>query len=145
MKVSVELNVSDKEFYNVMMKSLQEELNRVSKKKLELKEGLKYKKTSAQRKGIGSEITVHIKKLVPNELYVATFNTAIDHTTISYKIEALNESKIKVTYEEEYENVSSRKVPAWRQKMAEKQSAKKAKKMLKEVEKFILNSRKKKD
>ena len=42
MKVSVELNVSDKEFYNVMMKSLQKELNRVSKKKLELKEGLKY-------------------------------------------------------------------------------------------------------
>lgn len=44
MKVSVELNVSDKEFYDVMMKSLQEELNHVSKKKLELKEGLKYKK-----------------------------------------------------------------------------------------------------
>ncbi len=36
MKVSVELNVSDKEFYDVMMKSLQEELNHVSKKKLEL-------------------------------------------------------------------------------------------------------------
>ena len=44
MKVSVELNVSDKEFYDVMMKSLQEELNHVSKKKLALKEGLKYKK-----------------------------------------------------------------------------------------------------
>ncbi len=113
------------------------------KKKLELKEGLKYKKTSAQRKGIGSEITVHIKKLVPNELYVATFNTAIDHTTISYKIEALNESKIKVTYEEVYENVSSQNVPAWRQKMAEKQSIKKAKKMFKEIEKFILNERNK--
>lgn len=62
MKVSVEINVSDKEFYDVMMKSLQEELNHVSKKKLELKEGLKYKKKSAQRKGIGSEITVYIKK-----------------------------------------------------------------------------------
>ena len=34
MKVNVELNVSDKEFYDVMMKSLQEELNHVSKKKL---------------------------------------------------------------------------------------------------------------
>lgn len=98
MKVSVELNVSDKEFYDVMMKSLQEELNHVSKKKLELKEGLKYKKKSTQRKGVGSEITVYIKKLVPNELYVATFNTAIDHTMISYKIEALDESKIRVTY-----------------------------------------------
>lgn len=51
MKVSVELNVSDKEFYDVMMKSLQEELNHVSKKKLEFKEGLKYKKKSTQRKG----------------------------------------------------------------------------------------------
>ena len=126
MKVDIELNVSNKEFYDVMMKSLQEELNNVTKKKLELKEGLKYKKKSTQRKGVGSEITVHIKRLVPNELYVATFNTAIDHTTISYKIEVLSESKIKVTYEEIYENISSQNVPAWRQKMAEKQSAKKA-------------------
>ena len=46
MKVGIELNVSDKEFYDVMMKSLQEELNNVTKKKLELKEGLKYKKKS---------------------------------------------------------------------------------------------------
>lgn len=143
MKVSVEINVSDKEFYDVMMKSLQEELNHVSKKKLELKEGLKYKKKSTQRKGVGSEITVHIKRLVPNELYVATFNTAIDHTMISYKIEALDESKIRVTYEEVYENISSQNVPAWRQKMAEKQSSKKAKKMFKEIEKFILNERSK--
>lgn len=143
MKVSVELNVSDKEFYDVMMKSLQEELNHVSKKKLELKEGLKYKKKSTQRKGVGSEITVQIKRLVPNELYVATFNTAIDHTVISYKIDALNESKIKVTYEEVYENVSSQNVPAWKQKMVEKQSSKKAKKMFKEIEKFILNERSK--
>ena len=143
MKVSVELNVSDKEFYDVMMKSLQEELNHVSKKKLELKEGLKYKKKSTQRKGVGSEITVYIKKLVPNELYVATFNTAIDHTMISYKIEALDESKIRVTYEEVYENISSQNVPAWKQKMVEKQSSKKAKKMFKEIEKFILNERSK--
>ena len=143
MKVGIELNVSNKEFYDVMMKSLQEELNNVTKKKLELKEGLKYKKKSTQRKGVGSEITVHIKRLVPNEFYVATFNTAIDHTTISYKIEVLSESKIKVTYEEIYENISSQNVPAWRQKMAEKQSAKKAKKMFKEIEKFILNERNK--
>lgn len=115
------------------------------RKNLELKEGLKYKKKSAQRKGIGSEITVHIKRLVPNKLYEATFVTAIDHTTISYKIESLSESKIRVTYEEIYENVSSKEVPAWRQKMAEKQSAKKSKKMFKEVEKFILNERNKKN
>lgn len=51
MKVSVELNVSDKEFYDVMMKSLQEELNHVSKKKLELKEGLKYKKINPKKRG----------------------------------------------------------------------------------------------
>lgn len=104
---------------------------------------MKYKKKSTQRKGVGSEITVQIKRLVPNELYVATFNTAIDHTVISYKIEALDESKIRVTYEEVYENISSQNVPAWRQKMAEKQSSKKAKKMFKEIEKFILNERSK--
>ena len=50
MKVSMELNVSDKEFYDLMMKSLKEEVKNVTKKDLELKEGLKYKKKSAQRK-----------------------------------------------------------------------------------------------
>ena len=64
-----------------------------------------------------------------------------EYSTISYKIESLNESKIKVTYEEIYENVSPKEIPVWRQKMAEKQSAKKSKKMFKEVEKFILNER----
>ena len=43
MKVSMELNVSDKEFYDLMMKSLKEEVKNVTKKNLELKEGLKYK------------------------------------------------------------------------------------------------------
>ena len=45
MKVSMELNVSDKEFYDLMMKSLKEEVKNVTKKNLELKEGLKYKDT----------------------------------------------------------------------------------------------------
>ena len=45
------------------------------------------------------------------------------------------------TLEEIYENVSPKEIPVWRQKMAEKQSAKKSKKMFKEVEKFILNER----
>ena len=42
MKVDMELNVSDKEFYDLMMKSLKEEVKNVTKKDLELKEGLKY-------------------------------------------------------------------------------------------------------
>lgn len=44
MKVSVELNVSEEEFYDVMIHSLQEDVLNSTKKKLELKEGLKYKK-----------------------------------------------------------------------------------------------------
>lgn len=133
MKVSMELNVSDKEFYDLMMKSLKEEVKNVTKKNLELKEGLKYKKKSAQRKGIGSEITVHIKRLIPNTLYEATFVTAIDHTTISYKIESLNESKIKVTYEEIYENVSSKEIPAWKQKWLRSSRLKNQRKCLKRL------------
>lgn len=133
MKISMELNVSDKEFYDLMMKSLKEEVKNVTKKNLELKEGLKYKKKSAQRKGIGSEITVHIKRLIPNTLYEATFVTAIDHTTISYKIESLNESKIKVTYEEIYENVSPKEIPVWRQKWQKNSRLKNQRKCLKRL------------
>lgn len=141
MRVNVELNVSDVEFYNVMIESLNEEVKRYTKKGSELKEGIQYKKPSSQRSGIGSKITVTIKKLIPNQMYVASFKTAIDYTEVSYEITRLKDSKIRVTYEEKYENVSNDKIPAWRQKMAEKQSAKKTKKMLKEVETFILSKR----
>ncbi len=141
MRVNVELNVSDVEFYNVMIESLKEEVKRYAKKGSELKEGIQYKKPSSQRSGIGSKITVTIKKLIPNQMYVASFKTAIDYTEVSYEITRLKDSKIRVTYEEKYENVSNDKIPAWRQKMAEKQSAKKTKKMLKEVETFILSKR----
>ena len=45
MKISMELNVSDKEFYDLMMKSLKEEVKNVTKKNLELKT------TNNQKKG----------------------------------------------------------------------------------------------
>ena len=44
MKVSTELNVNDKEFWDVMINSLKEDLKNSNKKGIELKEGLKYKK-----------------------------------------------------------------------------------------------------
>ena len=141
MKVNVVLKVKPEEFYNLMMESLEQEIKVYGKKNMTLKEGVKYKKKSSQRQGIGSEITVYIKKLIPNKLYVSTYTTSIDHTEMSYAIEKLEESKIRVTYEEIYENVSSKEIPAWKQKMAEKKSAKNAKRMLGEVEKFILNKR----
>lgn len=116
MRVNVELNVSDTEFYNVMIESLKEEVKRYAKKGSELKEGIQYKKPSSQRSGIGSKITVTIKKLIPNQMYVASFKTAIDYTEVSYEITRLKDSKIRVTYEEKYENISNDKIPAWRQK-----------------------------
>lgn len=41
MKVSMELNVSDKEFYDLMMKSLKEEVKNVTKKKFRIKRRFK--------------------------------------------------------------------------------------------------------
>ena len=140
-RVNVDLNVSDVEFYTVMMESLKEDVKRYAKKGTKLEEGIQYKKPSSQRSGIGSKITVKINKLIPNQMYVASFKTAIDYTQVSYEITKLSDSKIKVTYEEKYENISNDKIPAWKQKMAEKQSAKRTKKMLKEVENFIISKR----
>lgn len=140
-RVNVDLNVSDVEFYTVMIESLKDDVKRYAKKGTKLEEGIQYKKPSSQRSGIGSKITVKINKLIPNQMYVASFKTAIDYTQVSYEITKLSDSKIKVTYEEKYENISNDKIPAWKQKMAEKQSAKRTKKMLKEVENFIISKR----
>ena len=57
MKISMELNVSDKEFYDLMMKSLKEEVKNVTKKNLELKEGLKYKKKSEKMRNFSTYLT----------------------------------------------------------------------------------------
>ena len=61
MKVGMELNVSDKEFYDLMMKSLKEEVKNVTKKDLELKEGLKYKKKSVQEKELAQRLLCILK------------------------------------------------------------------------------------
>ena len=61
MKISMELNVSDKEFYDLMMKSLKEEVKNVTKKNLELKEGLKYKKNQLKEKESAQKLLCILK------------------------------------------------------------------------------------
>ena len=61
MKVSMELNVSDKEFYDLMMKSLKEEVKNVTKKNLELKEGLKYKRNQLKEKELAQRLLCILK------------------------------------------------------------------------------------
>lgn len=137
MRVTENLKVNDEKFFSMMMDSLKQDIEQATGKKMEPKEGLKYKKQSAQRKGAGSKITVKIMKLVMNQEYVVSFMTSIDHTVVSYHIDKLSDSELRVTYEEIYENVSNKKVASWQQKWAEKKSAKRARKMLHEVEKYI--------
>ena len=89
----------------------------------------------------GRDITTVV---FPNADYKFYLDADIE-TRAKRRYQENQEKGIDMSYEEIYENVSSKEVPAWRQKMAEKQSAKKSKKMFKEVEKFILNERNKKD
>lgn len=61
MKVSMELNVSDKEFYDLMMKSLKEEVKNVTKKNLELKEGLNIKRNQLKEKELAQRLLCILK------------------------------------------------------------------------------------
>ena len=133
MQVVVPLKVSAKEFYDLLILSLQEELERVNHKKYTEEElsGLRYKKASHAK---GQMVKIHVGKLVKNKRYVNTFSVSQLSTKVIYDLEETGEYSCTVTYTEEYSKEPKKSLlnPPQRR----------AKKMLKASEKYIIEHRK---
>lgn len=142
MQIIEKLNCNAEAFYDLMIQSLVQDIENATHKKVDgdtLKSGYKYHKKSAQRKGVGSEITVKIVTLKRPSDYVARFTTVIDTTDVSYHVKKDGEGCI-VTYTEEYKQINVKPRPGWQVKLVEKRSKRRASKMLKQVEKYILQN-----
>lgn len=133
MQVVVTLQVSAKEFYDLMIVSLQEELEKVNHRKYKEEElsGLRYKKKShAQHE----YVKIHVGKLIKNKQYVNTFSVSELSTKVTYQLEETGPLSCRVTYTEEYSkqpHFSILNPPSRR-----------ARKMIKACEKYIIEQRK---
>lgn len=135
MQVDVLVKVSAHDFFNVLLESLQEEIKKVVGKDVSyqtLSKGYRYKKKSADGK---HNVKVYIKELKMDTSYVAVFSSNNNRIQIVYRFKPVSDSSCEVHYEE---NLLDQK----EKKDLFKRPEKRAKKMLLEVESYILKENK---
>lgn len=143
-QVSELLNVSSKTFFDEIVRSILEDIQRQTNRKMhasQLKSGLTYKKKISGRSSKNAEVIIKILECVPSKIYSASFTSEIDITTVTYEIEEKEENKICVTYTETFKLLSGKKLRSQSKlhKMyLHKKSEKKSRKLLKHIEEYIL-------
>ncbi len=140
MEVKLKLDVSARQFFDYIEDSLLNDIETHTGKKVpitKISRGYRYNKKSVQRGGKGEGITVRISQFKPPLDYQATFSTEIDRVTITYHFEELGEEECEVTYSE----VRTTKKKDHFTKLKEINTKRKATKMIKDVEKYILRYR----
>lgn len=144
MKVSRELKVSNEEFYGAIYYSLKHEIEATTGKAYpKLYQGMKYQQellTYAKNK---RKVDVCIEKLTENKEYLASFKRDEDINTVNFKIAAIDSESCLVTYEENFDSSANVRelnysIVSFVIKPFKKR---KAKKKLKNIEKYIIKNR----
>lgn len=133
MQVDVLLKVSAHDFFNVLLESLQEEIKKVVGKDVSyetLSKGYRYKKKSTNGK---QNVKVYVKELKMDTSYRTVFSANNKRIQIVYRLKPISDSSCEVHYEE---NLLDQK----EKKDLFKRPEKRAKKMLHEVESYILKN-----
>ena len=101
MQVEVSLKVSAEEFYQLLISSLQEEVEMVTHKKYteDQLSGLRYKKKSHAQ---GQTVKIHVGKLISNKHYENSFAIHEISTHVTYDLEPTGPLSCKVLYTEQY-------------------------------------------
>lgn len=143
-QVSELLNVSSKAFFDEIIRSILGDIQRHTNRKMhasQLKARLTYKKKIPGRSSKNEEVVIKILECVPLKIYSASFTSEMDITTIAYEIEEKEENKICVTYTEAFKLLSGKKLRS-QSKLHKmylcKKSEKKSRKLLKDIEEYIL-------
>ena len=97
MKLKMKLNVSSKEFYNLLLDNLKKELNI---KKLE--KGMKFKKELRSKFSQKVESSVELINLEENKVYSLLYKTSLGENVVKYLIKDIDDENIEVEYIEEY-------------------------------------------
>lgn len=113
MKVSVNLFVSDKEFYPILIHSLEEEIFQATGNKMKAHEGFEFKKILKRytsKKPV--DAICKVERLDENKCYEVSLITAVEVTTVRFDITKIGENQITVEYEETSKSVSGNRVGA---------------------------------
>lgn len=144
MVVEITVNVTKEELFNCMMESLLLDIQKTKpKKKLEdIRQGFEYEKNIVGKMNQSTICKVTIVKLIPNEAYAATFESARGSTTISYELKD-NDGQTDVRYEETFmsdKNLSKMNYNIV-SKFYQKSSRKKKVRMFRQMEAYIQERR----
>ena len=139
MKLKIKLNVSSKEFYNLLLDNLKKELNI---KKLE--KGMKFKKELRSKFSQKVESSVKSINLEENKVYSLLYKTSLGENVVKYLIKDIDDENIEVEYIEEYYtdsfwNKYNNMIVEFLMSYFLK---KKKKRVLKQIEEYIKNNRK---
>ncbi len=139
MKLKIKLNVSSKEFYNLLLDNLKKELNI---KKLE--KGMKFKKELRSKFFQKVESSVELINLEENKVYSLLYKTSLGENVVKYLIKDIDDENIEVEYIEEYYtdsfwNKYNNMIVEFLMSYFLK---KKKKRVLKQIEVYIKNNRK---
>lgn len=143
MKVSQQLNVSDQEFYNTLVTSLAKEIEITTGKSLKPHKGLAYTSELVTYAKNKREVRTKITELTENKCYEAQFEYGQGINSVRFDIDAIDPTKVNVTYEEGFVG-SSGKVQANYGLVSffvKPFNKRKAKKKLKAMETYIINNR----
>ena len=140
MAIKEKLDVSAQQFFDYIQDSLLSDIETHTGKKVpisKISRGYRYNKKSVQRGGKGEGITVRISKWKPPLEYQATFSTPIDRVTITYSFVELGEEECELTYSEVRTTTKKDRFAG----LKERSTRRKATKMIRDVEKYILRYR----
>ena len=149
MKAIEKLNVTADEFFKEITDSIIGDIKKTTNKSIhasQIKPGLNYKKVLPNRFKGNSEVTVRVLSCIPLKEYPSVFESDVDRTYVTYRIENILEDGIEASYEESYETKKGNGTirsqnGLFGQKYLDKQSFKKGKKLLKKIEDYIIQHR----
>lgn len=103
MKVTKQLNISQDQFFDHIIATIQYELLTYAKKNLikeHIRQGLTYKKAMTTKMNQVDQVQVTITKLHKPTEYEATFDSNQGKTIMSYRVDAIDDTHCIVDYEE---------------------------------------------
>lgn len=106
MKAIEKLNVTADEFFKEITDSIIGDIKKTTNKSIhasQIKPGLNYKKVLPNRFKGNSEVTVRALSCIPLKEYSSVFESDVDRTYVTYRIENILEDGIEASYEESYE------------------------------------------
>ena len=153
MKTTIKLGVTAEEFFKVITDSVISDVRKVTNRAIhrsQIKAGFKYKKVLPNRFKTNAEVLVKVLNCVLPIEYDVLFESAIDYTYVSYRVEKEYPDGIDASYEEKYELKNDQKTlhrqfSFFGKNYLLKRNMKKGKKILRQIENYIKLNRDKHD